>query len=274
MMERVKIELRDLGIRFASGTEAVRNVNLGVGAGEFLAIVGPSGCGKSTVLNAIASLIRDQEAEVRGQIMVDGVDARRRSPRELQLGYVFQRDCLLPWRTIAGNVQVGLEIRGQPERARAQRTAELLELVGLSGFEDHFPHQVSGGMRQRASLIRTLAYDPQIILMDEPFGALDAQNRMILQAELLRIWERTHNTILFVTHDLAEAIILAQRVVLFSQRPGTVRQIYDIELPYPRDPFELRGSLKFGTLETTIWQTLREDFAARGAERPLAGAAP
>jgi NitT/TauT family transport system ATP-binding protein len=269
------IELRDLSIRFASGTEAVRNVNLTVKSGEFQAIVGPSGCGKSTALNAIASLIRDQEATIDGQILVDGVDARRRSPRDLNLGYVFQRDCLLPWRTISGNVQVGLEIRGQSDRTRARRAAQLIDLVGLSGFEEHFPYQVSGGMRQRASLIRTLAYDPQVILMDEPFGALDAQNRMILQAELLKIWERTHNTILFVTHDLGEAIVLAQRVVLFSQRPGTVRRIYDIDLPYPRDPFELRGSPRFGTLETTIWQTLREDFAAARTEaRPVARALP
>ncbi len=266
------IELRDLSIRFASGTEAVRNVNLTVGSGEFLAIVGPSGCGKSTVLNAIASLIGEQEAEITGQILVDGVDARRRSPRELNLGYVFQRDCLLPWRTIGENVQVGLEIRGLPERARTRRAAELIELAGLSGFQEHFPYQVSGGMRQRTSLIRTLAYDPRVILMDEPFGALDAQNRMILQGELLKIWERTHNTILFVTHDLSEAIVLAQRVVLFSQRPGTVRRIYDIDLPHPRDPFELRGSPRFGSLETTIWQTLREDFAVRTTETSRVGA--
>jgi len=261
----VRIELRNLGVRFASGTEAVRQVDLAVAPGEFVAIVGPSGCGKSTVLNAIASLITAAEADVTGEILVDGRDARRRSPRELQLGYVFQRDCLLPWRTIAANVQVGLEIRRMPEPQRARRVAELLDMVGLSGFEDHFPHQVSGGMRQRTSLIRTLAYDPQVILMDEPFGALDAQNRMILQAELLRIWERTHNTILFVTHDLGEAITLAQRVILFSQRPGTVRRVYDIDLPHPRDPFALRGSPQFGLLETTIWQTLREDFAGAPA---------
>lgn len=265
----MQIDLRGVGIRFRSGAVAVRDVNLTVASGEFVAIVGPSGCGKSTLLNAIASLLPEQEAEVTGSILVDGAEARRGSARELNLGYVFQRDCLLPWRTIGGNVELGLQIRGQDRAERQRRVAELLTMVGLEGFDAYFPHQVSGGMRQRTALARTLAYGPDVILMDEPFGALDAQNRMILQAELLRIWERSRNTILFVTHDLGEAILLAQRVAVVSERPGTIRRIYDVDLTYPRDPFELRGSERFTKLEATVWQTLREEFVGHSqASRP------
>jgi NitT/TauT family transport system ATP-binding protein len=214
------------------------------------------------MLNALASLLPPEEASMSGEILVDGRDVRQQTARELNFGYVFQRDNLLPWRTIEENVATGLEIRGIPRAARRARVAELLDVVQLTGFEHYYPHQVSGGMRQRTSLIRALAYEPRVILMDEPFGALDAQTRMILQAELLRIWERTRQTILFVTHDLSEAILLAQRVVLFSKRPGQVRQVYAIDLPYPRDPFELRGNVRFAELETTLWQTLRDDFRA------------
>ena len=256
----MKIELRNVGVRFLSGVQAARGVDLTIGAGEFVAIVGPSGCGKSTVLNAIASLIPESEAVVEGDIYLDGTDRRKLSSRELNLGYVFQRDCLLPWRTIGQNVATGLEIRGVPAAKRKARIAELLEMTGLTEFAHHFPYQVSGGMRQRVALIRTLAYSPDVILMDEPFGALDAHTRMVLHAELIRIWERTHNTIMFVTHDLAEAVTLAQRVIVFSRRPGCIRAEYPIDIPYPRDPFQVRGTEEFGLLETRIWQTLRGEF--------------
>jgi NitT/TauT family transport system ATP-binding protein len=261
----MRIEVRDLSIRFATGVQAVTGANLTVASGEFVAIVGPSGCGKSTLLNAIAGLLTPDEAEVMGDILANGVDVRKCTPRDLNVGYVFQRDNLLPWRTIQENVETGLQIRGVDIRARRRRSADLMEMASLTGFEHYYPHQVSGGMRQRASLIRTLAYEPQLILRDEPFGALDAHTRMILQAELLRIWERTQKTILFVTHDLSEAIILAQRIALFSKRPGSVRREYEIDLPHPRDPFELRGSTRFGELETTIWRTLRDDFRVKVA---------
>jgi NitT/TauT family transport system ATP-binding protein len=155
-----------------------------------------------------------------------------------------------------------MTIRGTPKAERLRRARELMLTVGLEGFESYYPHQVSGGMRQRAQLIRSLAYEPEAILMDEPFGALDAQNRMLLQAELLRIWERRRTTILFVTHDLAEAIVLGQRVVVMSRRPGRIKRIYDIPLPSPRDPFELRASREFGELETSIWADLRDEFRA------------
>jgi sulfonate transport system ATP-binding protein len=258
----VTITLDRVAVRFRTGAEALAEVSLDVAKGELVAIVGPSGCGKSTLLNAIAGLLDAETSEVTGRILIDGSEPRTRSRRDVNLGYVFQRDALLPWQTIAQNVEVGLVIRGVPDAERHGRAAKLLEMAGLSGFEHYYPHQVSGGMRQRASLVRTLAYDPQVILMDEPFGALDAQNRMILQSELLRLWQLTPRTILFVTHDLAEAIILAQRVVVMSRRPGRIKAIHPIDLPYPRDAFALRGTAEFGRLETTIWRGLREEFEA------------
>ncbi len=254
------VQLGRLGIAFRGGVEAVSGITLAVGKGEFVAMVGPSGCGKSTVLNAIAGLLDPQLCAISGTITIDGADPSTKSRRELGLGYVFQRDALLPWQTLAQNVQLGLIIRGVPESERARRGRDLFEMAGLAGFEHYYPHQVSGGMRQRAALVRTLAYDPQVILMDEPFGALDAQNRIVLQSELLRIWQATPRTILFVTHDLGEAIVLAQRVVVLSRRPGRIKSVYDIALPYPRDPFALRGSAEFARLETTIWAALRDEF--------------
>ncbi len=225
-----------------------------------MALVGPSGCGKSTALNVMASLISHDEADISGVIQVDGVDIRERADWNQSLGYVFQRDTLFPWRTVLQNVEAGLEIRGWKKLERRDRAQELINLVGLTGFEDYFPHQISGGMRQRASLIRTLAYDPQIILMDEPFGALDAQTRLILQAELIRIWAAHRKTILFVTHDLAEAVTLAERVILFSKRPGTVKRICEVPFPHPRDPFELHGSKEFAEFHANLWRTESKEF--------------
>jgi NitT/TauT family transport system ATP-binding protein len=255
----VRLDVRGLGIRFRTGVEAVRAVDLTVESGQFVAIVGPSGSGKTTLLNAIASLL-PTEAAVDGTLLADGLDVRSRPPRRLNFGYVFQRDTLLPWRTVEANVAAGLEIRGVPAAQRRARVAELIALADLTGFERAYPHQLSGGMRQRVALIRALAYDPPLILMDEPFGALDAQTRLVLQAKLLQLWEHRRPTIVFVTHDLTEAILLAQRVVLFSKRPGTVRQIFPIDLPYPRDPFALRGDPHFAELEMNLWQQLQHDY--------------
>lgn len=256
----MRISVQGLGVRFRQGVEALRSVSFEIRSGEFVAIVGPSGCGKSTALNAIASLIGPEEAEVTGKILADGVDIRERTGWDGNLGYVFQRDALFPWRTVLQNVESGLEIRGIKKAERRRHAQELIDLVGLKGFEDYFPHQISGGMRQRTSLIRTLAYDPQVILMDEPFGALDAQTRIILQAELIRIWSAQRKTILFVTHDLSEAITLAERVIIFSKRPGTVANICEVPFPHPRDPFELHGAQEFAEFHAGIWRTVSEEF--------------
>ena len=256
----MRISIEGVGIVFRKGVRVLDGISIDVASGDFVALLGPSGCGKSTLLNAVAGLLDPAECSVEGRIALDG---GRSSAR--RLGYVFQRDTLLPWRTLEENIHVGMEIHGMPTARRQQRTVELIALVGLQGFERYYPHQVSGGMRQRVQLVRTLAYEPEAILMDEPFGALDAQNRMLLQAELLRMWDRRRTTIVFVTHDLAEAITLAQRVVVLSKRPGRVKRVFDIPLPSPRDPFELRASRQFAELETRIWAELRDEFRAAPA---------
>ncbi len=262
----MQISIQGLGLRFRQGVEALRDVSFEVRSGEFVALVGPSGCGKSTSLNAIASLINHDEAETSGSIRVDGVDMGEHAHLKQSLGYVFQRDTLFLWRTVLQNVEAGLEIRGKKKAERRQRAQELIELVGLTGFEDYFPHQISGGMRQRVALIRTLAYDPQVILMDEPFGALDAQTRMLLQAELIKIWAAHRKTILFVTHDLAEAITLAERVILFSKRPGSIKSICEVPFPHPRDPFELHGSKEFAEFHAALWRTVSDEFRGNTPE--------
>jgi NitT/TauT family transport system ATP-binding protein len=230
----MRIEVRDLSIRFATGVQAVAGASLTVASGEFVAIVGPSGCGKSTLLNAIAGLLSPDEAEVGGEILANGVDVRKCTARDLNIGYVFQRDNLLPWRTIQENVETGLQIRGVDVQARRRRSADLMEMASLTGFEHYYPHQVSGGMRQRASLIRTLAYEPQLILMDEPFGALDAQTRLTMQQLLLDVWQKLGIAVLFVTHDIDEAILLADRICVMSARPGRITREIAVALNRPR----------------------------------------
>lgn len=263
----MKISVEGLSVRFRRGVEVLRDVSFEIGSGELVALVGPSGCGKSTALNALASLLSVDEAEVRGRIVIDGVDIRQSGGRPGLLGYVFQRDSLFPWRTVLQNVESGLEIQGLTRAARRATSKRLIDLVGLSGFEHYYPHQISGGMRQRTSLIRTLAYDPEVILMDEPFGALDAQTRMILQGELIRIWASRRKTILFVTHDLAEAITLGERVILLSKRPGTVTSIHHVPFPHPRDPFDLHGSREFAELHASIWRAVSREFRGEEAAR-------
>jgi NitT/TauT family transport system ATP-binding protein len=260
----MKISVEGLSVRFHAGPEVLRDVSFEVSSGEFVALIGPSGCGKSTTLNAIASLVPPEEALVSGEILIDGLDIRQGASKAGSLGYVFQRDTLFPWRTVLQNVESGLEILGRPKAERREEAQRLIDMVGLSGFEHYYPHQISGGMRQRTSLIRTLAQDPRVILMDEPFGALDAQTRMNLQGELIRIWAKRRKTILFVTHDLAEAITLGERVILFSKRPGTVLSVYEVPFPHPRDPFELRGSAEFADLHASIWRTVSGEFRGAG----------
>ncbi|MBV8169084.1 MAG: ABC transporter ATP-binding protein [Alphaproteobacteria bacterium] len=223
--------------------------DLAIERGAFVTIVGPSGCGKSTLLNLISGLSAPSE----GVIRVDGRDV---TGVNRKVGYITQRDNLFPWRTLRGNVEFPLELAGVPAAARRREAERWLQRVGLEGFEDAFPHQLSGGMRQRANIIRTLIYQPEVILMDEPFGPLDAQTRLTLQSMLLSIWETQRSTVLFVTHDLTEAIGLADRVVLMSARPGRIVRNDPVEIPRPRNIFFLHDQPEFRRLYDLIWNEL------------------
>ena len=231
------------------------DVSLDVAAGEFLAIVGPSGCGKSTLLNIVSGLF----APVTGRAAIDGEPVRGINPR---IGYMFARDALLPWRTTLANVALGPELRGATLADRETRARELLRLVGLEGFERSYPSQLSQGMRQRVSLARTLAADPDILLMDEPFGALDAQTKLVLEDEFLRIWERDRKTVVFVTHDLFEAIAMADRVVVFSARPGRIKASVAIDLPRPRSVTAGRFDARFQDFYERLWDDLKYEVVA------------
>lgn len=263
-----RLKLDHLTVDFTN-LSVLADITLEVQPEEFLCIVGPSGCGKSTLLNAMAGFVSRDVAQIEGSIAVDGKEIRSLSDWGVKLGFVFQRDALWPWRTVLQNVEAGLEIQGVSRQKRRQRAKQLIDMVGLTGFENFYPHKLSGGMRQRASLIRTLAYDPQIILMDEPFGALDAHTRMILQREVTEIWQRTRKTILLVTHDLAEAIVMAQRVVILSHRPATIVGLYDVPFAYPRDPVEVQGKTEFADLYAKIWRTLGQEFRAEEEQKRL-----
>ena len=233
--------------------EALGGVTLDVYDGEFLAIVGPSGCGKSTLLNMTAGLMRPSGGSV-------AYDRQPVSAVNTRVGYMTQKDGLLPWLCVQDNVGLALEVRRVPATERKETVARLVALVGLQGFERHYPHELSGGMRKRAAMARTLVYDPETLLMDEPFGALDAQLKLILQDELLRIWQTTRKTVVFVTHDLDEAVTLADRVVVISARPGTIKAIVPIDLPRPRDVFTVRRNERFGEHFDAVWSALQDDL--------------
>jgi len=254
------ITLKNVCVTYESirgNVEALRDVNLAIEKGSFVSIIGPSGCGKSTLLKVIAGLV----SPTRGEVVIDGRRVRG-VPRNI--GFVFQEDTLLPWRSVIGNVELGLQIRGVDKEERRKRALELIKMAGLEGFEHKMPHELSGGMRQRVALIRALAYDPEIILMDEPFGALDAQTRVILQDELLKIWHKTRKTMILVTHDLAEAITLSEFVVILTKRPGTVKRIYKIPIPYPRSALDIRLSDEFLRTFNILWNDLREEVMKAG----------
>ena len=231
---------------------ALDSIHLTVAEGEFVTIVGPSGCGKSTLLNLIVGLLRSSSGRIlfRGH-PINGICT--------QIGYVTQKDNLLPWRTLIENVEIALEIRGVEKDARRDQARELIGQVGLSGFEDHYPHELSGGMRQRANIIRTLIYDPELILMDEPFGPLDAQTRLVLQDQLLKLWSASRKTIIFITHDLIEAIALADRVVLMTSRPGRIKSIANVAISRPRDVFQIHESAEFRSAHERLWHELRPE---------------
>jgi NitT/TauT family transport system ATP-binding protein len=248
------IEYSGVARQFASrrGTViACQGVDLSVRRGEFLAIVGPSGCGKSTLLNMAAGLLKPSA----GRVFYRGAPVAE--PNTL-VGYMTQRDTLLPWRTVEDNVAIALELRGQSKADRHRHAHDWIKRVGLSGFETAYPAQLSGGMRRRVSMARTLAYEPETILMDEPFGALDAQLRLVMHDELLKLWAATGTTMVFVTHDLTEAITLADRVAVFSARPGRIRAIETVDLPRPRDVFRIRFDPHFGELHDKLWRYLEE----------------
>jgi len=232
--------------------QAMAGVSLDVSAGEFLTVVGPSGCGKSTLLNIVCGLL----APSRGSVLYKGA---RLTGVNTEIDYVTQADNLYPWRTLRENVEFPLEIRGVARGERRARAAALIERVGLAGFEDHYPYELSGGMRQRANIIRTLVYDPEVILMDEPFGPLDAQTRLLLQDQLLKLWDGARKTIVFITHDLGEAVALADRVVVMTARPGTVKRICPVPLERPRDVFHLHDDERFRQTYDTLWDDLEAE---------------
>jgi NitT/TauT family transport system ATP-binding protein len=233
---------------------AVRDVTLAVGAGEFVSVVGPTGCGKSTLLNVAAGLLGPSAGcvEVFGEALA-GLNRRA--------GYMFQADSLMPWRTALGNVAAGLEFRGVAD-AKSQ-ALDWLKRVGLGAFSDRYPHQLSGGMRKRVSLAQTLVLDPDIILMDEPFSALDVQTRQLMENELLGLWAEKKKAVLFITHDLDEAIAMSDRVVCLSAGPGShpIGE-FGIDLPRPRDVAEVRATTRFVELHKAIWDVLREEVLA------------
>lgn len=228
---------------------ALESVNLRVERGEFVTVVGPSGCGKSTLLNLISGLLAPSE----GHLELDGAVIRGIDRR---IGYVTQSHNLFPWRTLRDNVCFPLELAGMPREERYRRADRWLDLVGLRGFELAYPHELSGGMRQRGNIVRTLIYEPEVILMDEPFGPLDAQTRITLQDLLIRIWQQTGSTVIFITHDLAEAVALGDRVVLMGRRPGRVTHIEPVHMPRPRNIEQIHDDPAFRATYDSIWQRL------------------
>jgi NitT/TauT family transport system ATP-binding protein len=250
------IQARNVNVTFRpprrAPVRALANLDIAVAEGEFLSIVGPSGCGKSTFLYVLLGLLRPDSGDL-------SVDGRRISGPGSDRAMVFQEFGLLPWRTVLGNVELGLELKRQPVGMRRAISRRLIDMVGLAGFEGHYPHELSGGMKQRVGLARALATDPEVLLMDEPFAALDAQTRDIMQVELLRIWQQTRKTVLFVTHQIEEAVYLSDRVVVMTRRPGNAKRVFDIELPRPRD-YEMRVTPQFNDIKLAIWHTLRDEI--------------
>ncbi len=252
--ERTEIAIRGVGhtYRPARGrpVKALETISLEVKEREFVALLGPSGCGKSTLLYLIGGFLPVEE----GKILIDGQPVAGPGPDR---GIVFQHFALFPWKTVLKNVVYGLEKKGVAREERVRRAREFIDLVGLSGFEDSYPSQLSGGMKQRAAIARTLAIDPAILLMDEPFGSLDAQTRSLMQSELLRIWQRSRKTVVFVTHDVQEAVYLAERIVVMSARPGRVKEILSVGLDR-NDPGLLR-SRPFAEMVDHVWSLVRSE---------------
>jgi NitT/TauT family transport system ATP-binding protein len=246
------------GKRDAEPVLALKDLNLTVRDNEFLTILGPSGCGKTTLLRLIAGLLRWDE----GEITIDGKPVRAPGPDRAM---VFQNFALLPWLSVVDNVAFGMAIAGVPKSKRHERAQELIETVGLVGFEKRYPTELSGGMQQRVGLARALAVRPKVLLMDEPFGALDEQTRRLLQEELLAIWEKERTTVVFITHSMEEAVLLGDRVVLMSARPGRIEEIFDIPLKRPRSTNvdSVEGSPEFTAITQQLWSRLRDMQVSR-----------
>jgi len=252
----VAIELSKVSQRFVTpdgrSLTALRDFDMTVRQGEFCAVVGPTGCGKSTTLSLIAGLARPSSGAVRIKgHPVAGIDPG--------VGFVFQQDAVFPWRNVIDNVAAGPLFRGEGKRQAQDRAGEWVRRVGLAGFEKHFPHQLSGGMRKRVALAQTFINRPDILLMDEPFSALDVQTRILMQDELLQLWSAASASVVFVTHDLEEAIALADRVFVLTAGPATVKAVYDIDLPRPRVTAEIRYQPRFIEISQVIWNDLRDE---------------
>ena len=251
MANGAKIVVDHASKLFLEGTVvAFRNVELSIRSDEVLTIVGPSGCGKTTLLRCIGGLLTPSS----GQILIDGEPIR--SPRQ-GVAIVFQHFGLLPWKTVTANVAFGLKIAGAPRPLIAERLDHYIRLVGLSGFENHYPYQLSGGMQQRVGLARALAIDPEILLLDEPFASVDAQTREVLQEELLRLHDRERKTMIFITHSIDEAIILGDRVAVMGARPGRIKEVLAVDFPRPRDPAAVRAQTRYAEIRNHIWEELR-----------------
>ena len=246
------VEITALRKEYGSGPDrvvALADIDLRVAPGEFLCIVGPSGCGKSTLLRILAGLDRHTSGTIR-------VDA---ASWAVENAMVFQESGLFPWMSVEANVGFGLMTRGVPKAVARERVEAALKLVGLSKFRNHYPHQLSGGMRQRSAIARAFVTDPAMLLMDEPFAALDAQNRTLLQGELVRIWERTGKTVIYVTHSIEEALLLGDRTVVMTALPGQIKQVIEVPFPHPRNLVTLSASPEFGALRLEIWRVLEEE---------------
>ncbi|MEV6899040.1 ABC transporter ATP-binding protein [Amycolatopsis sp. NPDC051372] len=252
-----KLSLREVGLSYRTSKGrfvALDDVTLDLAPGEFVALVGPSGCGKSTLLKLIAGLLPTTTGEIR----LDGAPVPEGVPEGV--GLVFQSDALFPWRTVADNIRFPLALKGVSAEEQRAEVRRLVELVGLTSFEQSYPNQLSGGMRKRVGIARALAYDPDVYLMDEPFGPLDAQMRIRLGGEFLSIWENLGKSVVFVTHDVEEAVAMADRVLVMSRGPGTIKEEFRISLDRPRHFQEVRFEPEFQRLQRAIWRSLAEEF--------------